>query len=232
MKTIIQDQETLLQTVTDELCFFFKNNPEAVFTMAAGRTMLPLWERLSEANASGRFSLAGTSFFQMAEFRDCPAGKSLRTLIEEGLLDKTDQSPKQRFWLDGKQPEDCDEAIRNAGGLDLAVLGIGNNAHIGFNEPATPYASRCRIQRLTDKTKNQLAWRFGTAESVPDYASTMGIRTLTEARKIMVLCMGADKAEATFRMLYARDDGIFPAAFLQMPYDVTVYADLEAGEKL
>ena len=232
MKTIVQDRDILLQQVTDALCTFFREKPDAVFTMAAGRTMQPVWAGLARAVEEKRVSLARACFFQTAEFMNCPAEQSLRSMTENLLVDKTDLDPASCFWMEGKSTEAFEEEIRQAGGLDLAVLGIGNNAHIGFNEPATPYSSRCHVQKLTTGTRNQYAWRFGSPDAVPESGFTMGIRTLTEAGKIMVLCLGEEKANATFQMLYARDDSVVPAAFLQLPYDVTVYADREAGAKL
>ena len=153
-------------------------------------------------------------------------------MTEEKLLAVTDLKPDHCFWLDEKNLADCDEAIAKAGGLDLAVLGLGNNAHIGFNEPATQYDTRCRIQKLTAKTREQYSWLFGTAEAVPEKACTLGIHTLAEAKTIVVLALGEEKAQAVFDMLYARNDSVVPAAFLQLPFDVTVFADTEAGEKL
>ena len=88
------------------------------------------------------------------------------------------------------------------------------------------------VQKLTDKTRQQLAWLFPDGASVPEKAVTMGIRTLTRAREIMVLALGEEKAKAVFDMLYARDDSVIPAAFLQIPADVTVYVDPPAGSKL
>ena len=232
MKTTVQGRENLLLSVTDELGLFFREKPNAVFTMAAGRTMIPLWDCMAKAVEKGKMSLAGTLFFQTAEFLDGPEDRSLRAMTEEFFLKRTDLNPDHCFWMQGKTPEEYEESVRKAGGLDLAVLGIGENAHIGFNEPATPYASRCHIQKLTDRTKTQFAWRFDSAQSVPEYGCTMGIRTLTEARKIIILCLGEEKADAVFQMLYARNDSVVPAAFLQIPFDVKVYADREAAKKL
>ena len=114
----------------------------------------------------------------------------------------------------------------------MAVLGLGVNAHIGYNEPAVPYDSLTHRQKLTDKTKAQLAESFGSVDAAPQYARTMGIKTLVSARKTLVLAFGEDKAWAVFQMLYARDDSVIPAAFLQLPFDVTVYADPAAAAKL
>ena len=153
-------------------------------------------------------------------------------MTEENLLQKIGVPGENCFWLTQDNAAQFDEEIRLCGGLDLAVLGLGNNAHIGYNEPGTQFSTGCRIQKLTDKTRQQLAWLFPDSASAPEKAVTMGIRTLTRAREIMVLALGEEKAKAVFDMLYARDDSVIPAAFLQIPADVTVYVDPPAGSKL
>ena len=114
----------------------------------------------------------------------------------------------------------------------MAVLGLGVNAHVGYNEPAVPFDSRTHRQKLTDKTRAQLAGQFGSAEAAPAYAWTMGVKTLVSARQILVLAYGEEKAWAVFQMLYARDDSVIPAAFLQIPPEVTVLVDPAAARKL
>ena len=232
MKTVILERGELYRRAADDICTLLSEKPDCAFTFAGGRTMPPLWEELSQRVNGGRVSFARARFFQTAEFVDAPEEKTLRRMTEEKLLAVTDLKPEHCFWLSEENLKACDEAIAKAGGLDLAVLGLGNNAHIGFNEPATQYDTRCRIQKLTPKTRQQYGWLFGAAEAVPEKACTLGIHTLAEAKKILVLALGEEKAQATFDMLYARDDSIIPAAFLQLPFDVTVFADTEAGKKL
>ncbi len=232
MKTLVSDSASVLDRAAQAICALLKEKPDAAVTLAAGRTMLPLWERLGELVRHGELSFSQMKFFQTAEFIGAAAEKTFRNMTEEKLLTVTDLKPENCFWLTPENLKECDEAIAKAGGLDLAVLGLGNNAHIGFNEPATQYDTRCRIQKLTPKTREQYSWLFGTAEAVPERACTLGIHTLVEAKKILVLALGEEKAQATFDMLYARDDSIIPAAFLQLPFDVTVFADTEAGAKL
>ena len=232
MKTIVDERASVLRQAAETIIKTLKEKPETVITMAAGRTMLPLWNLLGEAVRNGQCSFSKATFFQTCEFIQVPENNSLRRMTEDKLLSETDLDPKRCFWISEGNLEDYDRMIQEAGGLDLAVLGIGDNAHIGFNEPATQYDTRCRGQRLTQKTRAQFAWMFGSAEAVPERACTMGIHTLVEAKKIIVLALGEEKEKATFDMLYARDDGIIPAAFLQLPYDVTVFADREAGQKL
>ena len=232
MKTFVSDSASIIERAAESIRDVLKEKPDAVITMAAGRTMLPLWEKLGELVREGELSLSEAKFFQTAEFLDAPEGKTLRRMTEDKLLAVTDLKEEHCFWLSEESLKDCDAEIAEAGGLDLAVLGLGRNAHIGLNEPATQYDTRCRIQKLTAKTREQYSWLFGTPEAVPEKACTLGIHTLVEAKKILVLALGEEKAQAVFDMLYARDDSIIPAAFLQLPFDVTVFADTEAGRKL
>ena len=205
---------------------FLKEKPDAVIAMAAGRTMLPLWEYLDAS------CFSDARCFQVSEFVGVSGAKSLRRMMEERLIPASGLNPGHCFWLDAEHWEDCEAALQSAGGIDLAVLGIGDNGHIGFNEPAAPFSGRTRIQKLTDKTRRQYSWLFGTENDVPEKAYTMGIWTLTEAKQIIVIALGEEKADAVFNMLYARNDSTVPAAFLQIPANVTVYADSDAGQKL
>lgn len=233
MKTVILLRDELLNAVTEEICRFIREKPDAVMTMAAGRTMFPVWESLALAVRAGKLSLKNVRFFQTAEFIGARRENSLRGLVEDRLFPTTDFEPANCSWFeDFETVDDCENAIREAGGLDLAVLGIGVNAHIGLNEPGTQFQTCCRVQKLTNSTKNQYTWLFGGPEKVPEKACTMGIQTLLGARKILLASLGAEKAKATFDMLYARNDSVVPAAFLQLHRDVTVYADPEAGEQL
>ena len=108
-------------------------------TLAAGRTMFPLWELLCEAAAGGEADFSAARFFQTAEFLGVPEEKSLRRLTEERLLRKIGIPEENCFWLTEENAGRCDEAIRRCGGLDMAVLGLGVNAHIGYNDPVRSF---------------------------------------------------------------------------------------------
>ncbi len=232
MKTLIRAQDELFRLAADKVCSLLREKPDAALTLAADQTMFHLWELLCEAAAGGEADFSAARFFQTAELLGVPEEKSLRRLTEERLLRKICIPEENCFWLTEENAGRCDEAIRHGGGLDLAVLGLGGNAHIGYNEPGTQFSTGCRVQKLTNKTKQQLAWLFPDGASVPEKAVTMGIRTLTQAKEILVLAVGEEKAKAVFDMLYARDDSVIPAAFLQIPANVTVYADPAAGSRL
>ena len=203
--------------------------PDAVIALAAGRDMKGLYKRLGEMCAASEVSLKNARIFAVAEFsgrHDCA------DFLREHLLRAADISEENCFFPDAEAPEEYDRLIERLGGLDFAVLGIGQDAHIGYNEPATPFDSHTHVQKLTDRTKRQLSERGYTEENMPEYAVTMGIKTLTEARNIILLAEGEDKAAAVFEMVYGKTITYIPASFLQIPTEVTVYLDTAAASRL
>lgn len=203
--------------------------PDAVIALAAGRDMTGLYKQLGEMCAAGELSLKNARILAVTEFsgrHDC------ENFLKEKLLHAADISDENCFFPDTDAPEEYDRLIESLGGIDLAVLGIGQDAHIGYNEPATPFDSYTHAQKLTDRTKRQLSERGYTDGNMPEYAVTMGIKTLTEARNIILLAEGDDKAAAVFEMVYGKTITYIPASFLQIPTEVTVYLDTAAASRL
>ena len=126
MKTVILEQADLIRSVADEICDILHEKPDAAFTIAGGRTMMPLWRELSVRTHGGKLSFAEAKFFQMAEFLNVPEEHTFRRQLEESFVSKTDLCPEACFWLDGTSPETCDDAIAAAGGLDFAVHPVGH----------------------------------------------------------------------------------------------------------
>ena len=232
MKTIVCEKEECCRRAADQIQSLLREKPDAVLALACGRSMRPLFWELAKRCAAGELSLVGARVFAVTEFDDGPEELSCRTELERELLARTDLREENCCFPGAGSGEDYEARIAEAGGLDLAVLGLGDNAHFGYNEPATPYDSRTHRQKLTDASRRQLAWRFGAEEAVPAYAWTMGVKTVLEARQILVLAFGEEKAKPAFQMLYARDDSFVPAAFLQLPLNVTVYLDPAAAAKI
>ncbi|MBQ9685293.1 MAG: 6-phosphogluconolactonase [Oscillospiraceae bacterium] len=206
--------------------------PDAVLALAAGQTMPPLWARLREMNAAGELSFRQARILLVGELLGVAEDKNCRCALENGLLRQTDVDPGNCFFPDGDDPAAYDTLIEQLGGIDLAVLGIGFDCHIGYNEPGTLFDTSCHVQKLTDRTKRQLLQRGFTDADMPDYAVTMGIKTLTDARDILLLAYGEEKAAAVYEMLYAKTMPFIPAAFLQIPLEVTVVVDTAAGSRL
>ncbi len=231
MKTLVLEKQEALSQAADRVCRLIEKKPNAVLAFSAGRTMEGLFSVLAARCASGKLSMKNARVFAVTEFEDAQEAFTSRAQFAAQLVDKTDLLPENCFFPDAQSFEGYDAAISVCGGLDLAVLGLGVNAHIGYNEPAVPFDSLTHRQKLTDKTRAQLSKSFGV-ENVPTHAFTMGIKTLVSAREILVLAFGEEKADAVFQMLYARDDSVIPAAFLQIPSEVCVFADPAAAKKL
>lgn len=232
MKTVISDSAGALKQAAAHIQAALEKNPEAVLALAGGRTMVRLWAELARLAEAGTLRLCRARVFTVAEFEGAPEALSCRRTLEENLLAKTDLKAENCCFLCSETLDSYDKMIEQAGGIDLAVLGIGDNGHIGFNEPATPFDSFTHRQKLTDATRRQNGELFGGEELVPAWGLTVGVKPLTQAREILLLALGAEKAPAVFRAVYGRTESYTPASFLQLPPEVTFYLDHEAAKKL
>ena len=124
------------------------------------------------------------------------------------------------------------QEIASCGGLELILLGIGTNGHIGFNEPATLYDTETHIAQLTDKTKQMKAENFGGVENVPSTAVTMGLKTICRARNVILIAFGEEKADIVYKLVYGKTSTYVPAAMLQMHMNMTLMLDEGAASKL
>ncbi len=232
MKTIVCEKLELASRAADHICAALEKKPDAVLALACGETMRPVWAELRRRCGDGALRFRDVRILCATEFCDAPAEKSCRTALRQGLLEGIDAAPDNCYFPDPGNPEAYDALIEALGGIDLAVLGIGEDAHIGYNEPGTLYDTETHVQKLTDRTKRQLLKRGFTEQDMPGHAVTMGIRTLTRARDILVLASGEEKAAPVFEMLYAKTMPYIPAAYLQIPLDVTVLLDAAAASRL
>ena len=234
MKTIICKTETEWVEKTAEILRKQIENggPDCVLALACGETMQPVWNQLAEDCAKNTLSLRDVRILCVTELCGVEEARSCRRALTEGLLERTDIRPENCYFPDPDAPEAYDRLIEELGRIDLAVLGIGENCHIGYNEPGTLFESRTHVQKLTDRTKRQLLKRGFAEAEMPGQAVTMGIKTLCGAREILLLAKGADKAAAVYQMLYAKTTSYIPAAFLQIPLNVTVLLDEDAAREL
>lgn len=223
-KTTAELVKIAAKTIQNQL----NQKPDSVLALACGETMKPLWAALAELKPV----MSDARVLCVTELCGVEEAKTCRHALTEGLLRKTDIKPANCFFPDPDAPEDYDRLIESLGGIDLAVLGIGEDCHIGYNEPGTLFESRTHVQKLTDRTKRQLLKRGFTEGDMPETAVTVGIHDLTQARQILLLAFGEEKAAAVYQMLYAKTTPYIPAAFLQIPPEVTVLLDEAAAEKL
>ena len=232
MKTVVLEKEESLRLAADRIARLVEKKPEAVLAFSTGRTMRALFALLASRSAEGKLDLKKAAVFAVTEFEHAESEQSARTQLMRELVEPTGIRRENCHFLSAETVDDYDAQIAACGGLDMAVLGLGVNAHVGYNEPAVPFDSRSHRQKLTEKTRAQLAEQFGSPETAPAYAWTMGVKTLVSAREILVLAYGEEKAWAVFKMLYARDDSVIPAAFLQIPPEVTILVDPAAAQRL
>ena len=158
--------------------------------------------------------------------------------MQQVLFDHVNVNPDRIHLPDGKSNDvpvtctDYERSISAAGGIDLQVLGLGSDGHIGFNEPSSSLASRTRIKTLTRKTREDNARFFNSADDVPRHCITMGIGTIMEARQIVLLAFGEQKAAAVQQVIEGPISAMWPATILQTHPSVVVLLDEAAAAGL
>ncbi|RDJ27785.1 glucosamine-6-phosphate deaminase [Bosea caraganae] len=210
-----------------------------VLGLATGGTMVPLYAHLVAAVRAGRLSLSAVTSFNLDEYvgvaPQMPA--SFHAYMRLHLLDEADLDPARAHVPDGMAPDLTAEASRyemaitRAGGIDLQVLGIGANGHIGFNEPGSDFGSRTRVLELSEATRRANAADFPDG-AVPERALTMGIATILEAREIVLLAIGAKKAAAIAAAIEGPLSPNCPASALRLHAQVRIICDKAAASQL
>jgi glucosamine-6-phosphate deaminase len=215
--------------------------PASVLGLPTGRTSLEVYDELAGLHEAGEadFSLAHT--FNIDEFVGLAPNdeRSYCTFMQQHLFSRINLPGSHVHFLDGSTGDHDRECARfeaevaALGGLDLLLLGLGGNAHIGFNEPGRALRLRTHRARLALETRRANAARFGgLVNKVPREALTMGIGTMLEARAIFLIATGRLKARAVASMFTGRISADHPASFLQLHSNVEVILDLAAAEQL
>jgi glucosamine-6-phosphate deaminase len=216
-------------------------NPALILGLPTGRTPVRLYNELVSLAFHGRADFSGARTFNLDEFLgiDPAHPGSYRTFMEQHLFRHVGIPPAQIDFLNGaaRDPDaECaryEEAIAAAGGIDLQILGIGTNGHIGFNEPARELKARTHRVRLKPETRRSNAALFGgDPDAVPQEALSMGMATILQARSIVLLATGRSKAACVERVVNGPITTELPASFLQLHHDVQIVLDEPAAEKL
>ncbi len=214
--------------------------PGAVLGLATGSSPLAVYRDLADRHAAGGLTLAAAGAFLLDEYVGLPAGypQSYRSFVARELEPHVDLSPGAIRGPDVHADDllaACDAyeaAIQAAGGVDLQMLGIGTDGHIGFNEPGSSLASRTRIKTLTDRTRQDNARFFASLHEVPRHVVTQGVGTILEARHLVLLAFGSAKAEAIAAAVEGPVTAMVPASALQLHRHVTVVIDEAAASRL
>jgi glucosamine-6-phosphate deaminase len=230
-----------------------RGKPSVVLGLATGATPRPVYAELARRHREEGLSLARATTFNLDEFVGLPPDHpaSYHHYMHEALFAHVDLPAAARHLPDGMAPSDqipaaCDRyeaAIRAAGGIDLQLLGLGQDGHIGFNEPSSSLASRTRVKTLTEATRaahrvaasslaTGSAGGGGGAGELPRHVITMGVATILEARRCLLLATGARKAGAVARAVEGPVTAMVPASALQLHARVTVIVDEAAAATL
>lgn len=237
---ILRDQQQVSERAADLICQTVTANPRSVLGLATGGTPLGTYDELVARYGAGQVSFQQCTSFNLDEYvgLDRDHDQSYRTFMHQHLFSKTDFDPDRCHLPDGQADdfaracETYEKLIREAGGIDLQLLGIGSDGHIAFNEPGSSLASRTRIKALTAQTRQDNARFFAAMEDVPKLAITMGIGTILEAESVLLLATGSHKAEVVKSFVEGPVTAQVPASALQMHPRVTVVLDEEAAGRL
>lgn len=207
-----------------------KKNPTSVFGMATGGTPEGFYKELVASYQAGEISFANAKSFNLDEYVGVsPENKvSYHYYMDENLFNHIDMDQKNVHIPAGASEDlqasaaQYDQEIESAGGIDIQLLGIGVNGHIGFNEPGSSFSNGTNIVELTESTREANQIYFDKLENVPTHAITMGIGTILRSKKIVLLISGSSKQEAIDRLRSGEITEDFPASALHRHSDVTV----------
>ncbi len=225
----------------DAIVALLHRKPDAVLGLATGSSPLPIYDALAARCEAGEVSFARARGFTLDEYVGLPADhpERYRTVIDTEFVSRVDFAPDAVQGPDGLADDitaACaayEAAIAAAGGVDLQILGIGTDGHIGFNEPGSSLASRTRIKTLTQQTRIDNARFFGDqVDAVPTHCLTQGLATIMSARHVVLIASGSGKAEAVHQMAEGAVSALWPATILQHHPHVTVLVDRAAASRL
>jgi glucosamine-6-phosphate deaminase len=242
MQIIIFDNEQQVATNAAKWVTELINTKlKPVLGLATGNTPISLYQQLVNSHHNGQLSFKNTTSFNLDEYLGIEASneQSYRHFMNKNLFDHVDIDKNNTFLPTCKQGENpriqglaYEKKIKDAGGIDLQILGIGANGHIGFNEPTSSLASRTRIKTLTQQTLADNSRLFKKDEFQPTLAMTMGIATILDARYIVLIATGGNKAQAVKNMITGPVSAICPASVLQMHENTIVLLDKAAASEL
>jgi len=238
-KTIItKDYDEMSEKAFEVIKELIGEKPNCVLGLATGSSPIGLYERMVADHKTNGTSYKDVTTFNLDEYCDLPKShpESYYSFMNKNLFSGLDiPSANIHIPEDGADKEaKCQEYNQLMAGceMDLQVLGIGTNGHIGFNEPGASFDAETNVVTLKESTRQDNARFFDSIDDVPTQAITMGIGTIMKARKILVLASGEKKADAISEMINGPITNEMPASILQNHSDVVVIIDEKAASKL
>ena len=214
--------------------------PNCVLGLATGSTPIGTYDQLVEWYNKGDLDFSEVTTVNLDEYKGLPRtnDQSYYYFMHQHLFDRVYIDPERTNVPNGMEPDaekECgryEELIRSLGGVDLQLLGLGHNGHIGFNEPGEAFEKETHCVELTESTIEANKRFFASADDVPKQAYTMGIKTIMQAKKILIVVNGENKADIVERAFFGPVTPEVPASILQLHNDVTLVGDEAALAKI
>ncbi|WP_062239435.1 glucosamine-6-phosphate deaminase [Brevibacterium epidermidis] len=241
MEVVIADEYTLAELAADAIERLLRTESAPVLGLATGSSPLRIYDELTTRHKNEGLSFAHAQAFMLDEYVGMAADhpQRYRNVIDTEIATRVDFAEGAVHGPDGSADDlaaasaDYERTIAEAGGIDLQILGIGTDGHIAFNEPGSSLASRTRVKSLTHQTRLDNARFFdGDVEQVPKLCLTQGMGTIMEAKHLVLVATGGNKAEAVHQMVEGPISAMWPATVLQMHPHVTVLLDDASASRL
>ena len=238
MKLVILNKQEAEVQVCQEFIDLINSKKDCVLGLATGSTPEGVYAKLIDANKEGKVSFKDVTTFNLDEYVGLEDShpQSYRYFMNNHLFLHVDINLDKTHVPGNKGDENdlsvYDENIKKHGGIDLQLLGIGSNGHIAFNEPGTPFNTLTHVVTLKESTIKDNSRFFNSIDEVPTSAITMGLESIMNAKKIILMAFGKNKAQAICEM-FTKDANVdLPASILQNHKDVTIYCDEDAASLL
>jgi len=241
MEVIIKDNyEELSKFAAQLIADQINKKPDTVLGLATGGTPLGTYKELINLHKENKVDFSQVVSFNLDEYVGLPIehSQSYYYFMNENFFKHINIKPGNWYLPDGMAediPQSCEEyekKIKEHGGIDLQLLGIGGNGHIAFNEPGSSLASRTRVKTLSEKTRKDNSRFFESIDEVPRYAITMGNGTIMDSKAILLLASGDNKADAIEKTVEGPITSMVPATIVQLHPRVTIAVDRDAASKL
>jgi len=237
---ICKTKEEASRLAADMITAAVKRNPRMVLGLATGSTPVGMYREMAKAVKARKVSYRQVRSWNLDEYWGLPGthDQSYRYFMDRNLFDSIDIKKSNTHVLNGlakdrrKEVKAYEAAIKKAGGIDIQVLGIGSDGHIAFNEPGSSLTSRTRLVSLTPQTIKDNSRFFKKAADVPRYALSMGVGSIMEAKRIILLAFGRNKAAAVAAAVEGGVSQFCTASALQMHQDAWFFCDEEAASRL
>ncbi len=234
---ILEDAAAVAQRAAEIICRQVQDNPQSVLGLATGGTPLATYRCLVQRYEADEVDFSQVTSFNLDEYVGLPKDheQSYSTFMHQNLFGKAGFDLNKCFLPDGTAEnfeaacDDYERRIDDSGGIDLQLLGIGTDGHIAFNEPGSSLASRTRIKTLTERTRSDNARFFDSVDQVPKLSITVGIGTILDSDRILLLATGKSKASAVRSFIEGPVSANVPASALQMHPKVTVLLDEDSA---